>query len=182
MPSNRPSFLAIFKKARKRNDKLYFFGLKLILLIWKMSIITAFPGIKRSVVYPFCFLPFLVLFFCEIDRHIFHHIEFVSIWWPCLVVFRLHGNDAGVSGLLFSDFLWFFFTMFHVFQKGLSTATESAVTLSTVREMMTSQKQREVIFDFPHPLPPESPRQDRFKVLPTPGPKWLDLFLWLRGE
>ena len=27
-----------------------------------MSIITAFPGIKRSVVYRFCFLPFLDLF------------------------------------------------------------------------------------------------------------------------
>ena len=37
-------------------------------------------------------------------------VEFVSIWWPCLVVFRLHGNNAGVSDLLFSDFLWFFFT------------------------------------------------------------------------
>ena len=37
-------------------------------------------------------------------------VEFVSIWWPCLVVFRLHGNNAGVSELLFSDFLWFFFT------------------------------------------------------------------------
>ena len=75
-----------------------------------MSIITAVPGIKRSVVYPFCFLPFLGLFFYEIGHHIFCNIEFVSIWWPCLVVFRLHGNDAGVSGLLFSDFLWFFFT------------------------------------------------------------------------
>ena len=37
-------------------------------------------------------------------------VEFVSIWWPCLVVFRLHGNNAGVSDLLFSDFLWCFFT------------------------------------------------------------------------
>ena len=73
-----------------------------------MSIITAFPGIKRSVVYRFCFLPFLDLFFYEIDHHIFRHVEFVSIWGPCLV-FRLHSNDTGVSGLLFSDFLWFFF-------------------------------------------------------------------------
>ena len=31
-----------------------------------MSIITAFPGIKRSVVYPFCFLPFLGLFFMKL--------------------------------------------------------------------------------------------------------------------
>ena len=55
-----------------------------------MSIITAFPGIKRSVVYPFCFLPFLGALFYEIDHHIFRHVEFVSIWWPCLVVFMLH--------------------------------------------------------------------------------------------
>ena len=45
----------------------------------------------------------------------------------------------------------------------------------------TSQKQQEVVFGLPRSLPPKSPRQDRFKVLPTPGPKWLDLFLWLRG-
>ena len=32
-----------------------------------MSIVTAFPGIKRSVVYPFCFLPpFLALFFMKL--------------------------------------------------------------------------------------------------------------------
>ena len=31
-----------------------------------MSIITAFPGIKRSVVYRFCFLPFLDLFFMKL--------------------------------------------------------------------------------------------------------------------
>ena len=76
-----------------------------------MRIITAFPGIKISVVYPCHFSPFLDLFFFyEIDHHIFGDIEFVSIWWPRLVVFRLHGNGAGVSGLLISDFLWFFFT------------------------------------------------------------------------
>ena len=31
-----------------------------------MSIITAFPGRKRSAVYPFCFLPFLGLFFVKL--------------------------------------------------------------------------------------------------------------------
>ena len=92
-----------------------------------MSIITAFPGIKRSVVYPFCFLPFLGLFFYEIDHHIFRNIEFVSIWWPCLVVFRFHGNDAGVSGLLFSDFLWFFF-------HPTDWPTQSQETYSTLNE------------------------------------------------
>ena len=37
-----------------------------------MSIITTFPGIRGSVVYPF---------FYEIDHYFFCHIEFVSIWW-----------------------------------------------------------------------------------------------------
>ena len=56
-----------------------------------MSIITALPGIKRSVVYPFCFFTLFGPYFHEIDHHVFRHIEFGSIWWPCLVVFRLHG-------------------------------------------------------------------------------------------
>ena len=43
-------------------------------------------------------------FFYEIDHQIFRHIEFMLIWCPCVVVFSLHGNDAGVSGLPFSDF------------------------------------------------------------------------------
>ena len=60
-------------------------------------------------VYPLCVLPFLGLFY-EIGHQILRHIKFVSIWWPCLVVFSLHGNDAGISGLPFSDFLWFFFS------------------------------------------------------------------------
>ena len=74
-----------------------------------MSIITAFPGIKRSWCILFAFLPFLDLFFHDIDHHIFRQTESVSIWCPCLVVFRLHCNDAGVSGLRFSDFLRLFF-------------------------------------------------------------------------
>ena len=52
-----------------------------------MSIITAFPGTKRSVVYPYCFLPF----FYEIDRHIFRQIEFVSI---CNHVLLFSGSTA----------------------------------------------------------------------------------------
>ena len=68
-----------------------------------------------------------------------------------------------------------------MFQKDVSTASESAVTLSTVWEMMYFTKTKRSYFRFAPPPTPESPRQDRFKVLPTPGPKWLDLFLWLRG-
>ena len=56
-----------------------------------------------------------------------------------------------------------------------------AVTMSTVREMMYFTKTKTSYFRFVRPPTPESPRQDRFKVLPIPGPKWLELFLWLRG-
>ena len=42
-----------------------------------MSIITAFPGIKHSVVYPFCFLPFWTLFFMKLT------ITFSTIFSLC---------------------------------------------------------------------------------------------------
>ena len=51
---------------------------------------------------------FLLLMYYNINHHIFNYIASVSLWWVCLVVSRLHSKDAGVSGLLFSDFLWFF--------------------------------------------------------------------------
>ena len=41
----------------------------------------------------------------------------------------------------------------------------------------TSQNQRQVILDLPHPLPP---RQDRFKQFPHPRPEKLDLTRGLR--
>ena len=100
------------EKERKRKRQ----GLIFLTLInsfnWKMSIITTFPGIRGSVVYPF---------FYEIDHYFFCHIEFVSIWWLscwerhayllarlsliapyfqapaqtqlCLVVFKLHQRE-----------------------------------------------------------------------------------------
>ena len=100
-----------------------------------------------------------------------------------------------------------------MFQKGLSTATESAVTLSTVREMMYFRKKREKLFSIcPAPNPRKSPTGPlqstphpgaqmassspglfpskmggtphpffKGKALGTSLPKWLDLFLWLRG-
>ena len=55
-----------------------------------------------------------------------------------------------------------------MFQKGLSTATESAVTLSTVREMMYFTKKREVIFDLPRPLRPKVP-DGPLQSTPHPG-------------
>ena len=42
-------------------------------------------------------------------------------------------------------------------------------------------KNKEKLFSICPTPTPESPRQDRFKVLPSSGPKLLDLFLWLRG-
>ena len=101
------------KEEKKREKKPH--GLTFLALInsfnWKMSIITTFKGIRRSVVYP----PFY-----EIDHYYFWHIEFVSIWWLsclkkhayllarpffiapyfevpvtqlCLVVFKLHKRE-----------------------------------------------------------------------------------------
>ena len=58
-----------------------------------------------------------------------------------------------------------------MFQKGLSKGTESAVTVSTVREMMYFTKTKRSYFRFAPPPTHESPRQDRFKVLP----------MWWRG-
>ena len=51
------------------------------------------------------------------------------IWGPCLIVSRFHGNDAGVSGHLFSDFLWLFF-FFHPTDK----PTQNQETYSTLNE------------------------------------------------
>ena len=71
-----------------------------------MTILTEFPGIEGLVEYLL-----FAFYHNDIDNHIFinfRHIEFVWISWPCLVVSRLHDNDAGVSGLLFTDVLWFF--------------------------------------------------------------------------
>ena len=58
-----------------------------------------------------------------------------------------------------------------MFHKDLSTATESTATLSTVRIMMYFTKTKRSHFRFAPPSTPEKRRQDRFKALPTPGPK-----------
>ena len=50
--------------------------------------------------------------------------------------------------------------------------------METAQETIrTSQNQREVILDLPHPLPP---RQERFKQFPHPRPEKLDLTRGLR--
>ena len=113
----RPTYFfgIITKKAGEKERKKKRQGFTFLTLInsfnWKISIITTFPGIRGSVVYPF---------FYEIDHYIFCHIEFVSIWWLsclerhayllarpffiapyfegpatqlCLVVFKLHQKE-----------------------------------------------------------------------------------------
>ena len=112
----RPTqFLGIITKKRGKGKEKETTSFNFLTLInsfnWKMSIITKFPGIRGSVVYPF---------FYEIDHYIFCHIEFVSIWWLsclerhayllarpffiapyfegpatqlCLVVFKLHRRE-----------------------------------------------------------------------------------------
>ena len=101
-------------------------------------------------------------------------------------LFRSRHQASFKMGLIASPCSWSWFKVLtsiswcpaccrDMFQKGLSTATESAVTLSTVREMMYFTKTKRRYFRFAPPPTPESPRQDRFKVLPNPGPKWLDL-------
>ena len=67
--------------------------------------ITVFPGIKRSVVYPFCFLPFCGLFFMKST------ITFSAILNLCRFgdhVLLFSGSTAMIlvfQALLFSDFL-----------------------------------------------------------------------------
>ena len=69
----------------------------------------------------------------------------------------------------------------HVSQEPFHSYGVRRRTLSTVWEIMYFTKTKRNYFRFAPPPTPESPRQDRFKVLPTPRPKWLDLFLWLPG-
>ena len=55
-----------------------------------MSIVTAFPGIEITVVYPFCSLLW--------HRPSYFPLYWVCVaGWSCLVVSRLHGNDAAVQ-------------------------------------------------------------------------------------
>ena len=78
--SNHFRSMALSQKKGGKERKKKRQGLTFLTLInyfnWKMSVITTFPVIRGSVVYPF---------FYEIDHFIFCHIEFVSIWWlSCL--------------------------------------------------------------------------------------------------
>ena len=57
-----------------------------------MSVITTFPGIRDSVVYPFCY---------EMDHHSFRHIEFVSMWSANMVTMSCLGIHAYLLARLF---------------------------------------------------------------------------------
>ena len=57
-----------------------------------------------------------------------------------------------------------------MFQKGLSKGTESAVTLSTVREMMYFTKTKRSYFRFAPALPPKVPDRTASKYSLPPGP------------
>ena len=56
----------------------------------------------------------------------------ILILGSCLVICRLHSNDAEVPGLLFREFLWFFFLFFLVFQS--DRPTQNQETHSTLNE------------------------------------------------
>ena len=105
-------------------------------------------------------------------------------------LFTSRHQSSFMMGLITSPCSWSWFKVLmsnswcrvccrDMFHKDPSTATESSATWSTMREMMYFTKTKRSYFLFAPPPTPESPRQDRFKVLPTLGPKWLDLFLWL---
>ena len=69
----RPTqFFGIIKKKKNENEttKLNLFEL-INFFKFKDEHYNNIPGIRGSVVYPFCY---------EIDHHTFRHIEFVSIW------------------------------------------------------------------------------------------------------
>ena len=57
-----------------------------------------------------------------------------------------------------------------MFQKGLSTATESPSLCQPCEKWCTSQKQRQVIFVLSGPLPPKVPDRTASKYSPSPGP------------
>ena len=102
--------------------------------------------------------------------------------WKTRWFIDLKGNEVGLGLVKVLTWIsWNPVCCRYMFHKNLATAMEYAATLSTVWEIMYFTKTKRSYFRFAPPPTPESPRQDRFKVLPTPRPKWLDLFLWLPG-
>ena len=97
--------------------------LKLILFIWKMSVVMAFPGIHVEVlvVYLFCFL-------------LWHQPSYFPQYWVCVNLvtmsccFQAPWQWCYGFSLLFSDFLWFFL---HVFLFSSDRPTQNSVLTTT---------------------------------------------------
>ena len=143
-----------------------------------MSIITTFPDIRGSVVYPFCY---------EINHHTFAILSLFRFGDHVLFSLRsrrLEVLGARKNGARERDTRIFSRARSALYVAGtsykhLSTATESAAILSTVREMMYFTKTKRSYFRFAPPTTPESPGHDRFKQLPTLWPQGLDSSPWL---
>lgn len=90
-----------------RLTQIFEIWLTLILFIWKMSIVMAFPGIHVEVlvVYLFCFL-------------LWHQPSYFPQYWVCVNLvtmsccFQAPWQWCYGFSLLFSDFLWFFLHVF----------------------------------------------------------------------
>ena len=116
---------------------------------------------------------FCILFIC--------FVLFFSCWWSKLKPKTLWRFSTWRKKMKNATIYWPQGQWGGVRAHYCATATLSAATLSTMREMMYFTRTKRRYFWFAQPPTPKSPRQDRFKVLPTLGPKWLDLFLWLPG-
>ena len=87
-----------------------------------MSITTTFPGIRDSVVYPFCY---------EIDHHIFRHIEFVSMWSANVVTMsclEIHAYLQILPVLMRKDF-WYVLVLHFLIMYLLTLLVEDLVHL-----------------------------------------------------
>ena len=135
-----------------------------------MSIITAFPGIKRSVVYPFCFLPFLGLFFMKLT------ITFSAILSLCRFgdhVLLFSGSTAMMlvfqasCSQISCDFFSPCFTCF----KRAFLQLRSPPSPCQLCEKWWLHKNKEKSFSiFPTPYLPKVPDRTASKYSPPPGP------------
>ena len=106
-----------------RLTQIFEIWLTLILFIWKMSIVMAFPGIHVEVlvVYLFCFL-------------LWHQPSYFPQYWVCVNLvtmsccFQAPWQWCYGFSLLFSDFLWFFL---HVFLFSSDRPTQNSVLTTT---------------------------------------------------
>ena len=106
-----------------RLTQIFEIWLTLILFIWKMSIVMAFPGIHVEVlvVYLFCFL-------------LWHQPSYFPQYWVCVNLmtmsccFQAPWQWCYGFSLLFSDFSWFFL---HVFLFSSDRPTQNSVLTTT---------------------------------------------------